>query len=253
MPSPFSEARVLVVLSSHGWRWRRKVRPPRSRRHGRRAWRDSPSALSSNAETLGIKIGQGLAPPIEIITSDLNGPDRRVEQVRRWRLRWGRRGVLRLQGARDRTAAEGRSGSSSPHRPPRRSLEGAQESLRWRQGGRRPPVDNLLEQLDALQKIRITAFDAGVPIGPITAQIKTLREELKKAKVDAGLLIPVTPLEKVMAPFQDAIRLGEGDQEGAPGGARARQPALVAADCVSRPDHHGRHSGHEGRGQEVQG
>jgi TP901 family phage tail tape measure protein len=66
-------------------------------------------------------------------------------------------------------------------------------------------VELLLEALEKFQTLRLQAFDVGIDIGPITQQLKFLQGELKKAKIDAGLLIPVTPLEKALFPLKQAL------------------------------------------------
>jgi TP901 family phage tail tape measure protein len=65
-------------------------------------------------------------------------------------------------------------------------------------------ITQLQEALARLQNLRIQAFDIGADIGPITEQIKRIRSQLKAEKIDAGLIIPVTDLEKALAPLEAA-------------------------------------------------
>ena len=71
-----------------------------------------------------------------------------------------------------------------------------------------PAKDNRIRQLQEslarLNSLRVQAFDIGADIGPITEQIKRVRAELKKEKISAGLIIPVTDLEKALAPLEQA-------------------------------------------------
>ena len=72
------------------------------------------------------------------------------------------------------------------------------------------PPDDRIKQLQAglaqLNNLKLQVFDTGGDIRPITEQIKRIRSELKAAKVDAGLIIPVTDLEKQLAPLEEAKR-----------------------------------------------
>lgn len=60
------------------------------------------------------------------------------------------------------------------------------------------------ETLTRLQNLRVQTFQVGGDIGPITQEIQNLRKQLRAARVDAGLLIPVTKLEKQLAPLREA-------------------------------------------------
>jgi TP901 family phage tail tape measure protein len=163
------------------------------------------SSLASNAETLGIKLGSVLAPPVELVTSDLNNLFSVMNKFASGDFGGGLKEFLDFKGRETKQRLTGLKDIFSPRTGPEGKIQGLKELF----GGvekEKTPVDNLLEQLDALQKIRITAVGAGIPVGPITAQIKAIRAELHKAKVDAGLLVPVTPLEKIKAPFQETIK-----------------------------------------------
>ena len=65
-------------------------------------------------------------------------------------------------------------------------------------------IQHLQEALTRLQNLRLQAFNVGSNIGPLTEEIKRLQRELKAAKVDAGLIIPVTKLEKQLFPLREA-------------------------------------------------
>lgn len=63
-------------------------------------------------------------------------------------------------------------------------------------------IQSLMEELTNLQQIRVQAFQAGFNIQPLTDKIKALQAQLRQARVDAGEIIPVTKLEKQLAPLQ---------------------------------------------------
>lgn len=65
-------------------------------------------------------------------------------------------------------------------------------------------INDLLETLDRLQSLRVNAFKVGSDIAPITSEIQRIRKELHNAQVDAGLIIPVTKLEKQLFPLKQA-------------------------------------------------
>ena len=65
------------------------------------------------------------------------------------------------------------------------------------------------KSLQDLQGLRVQAFTIGADIKPITAKIQDIRRQLKDAKVDAGLLIPVTPLEKALAKLRTAQKTAQ--------------------------------------------
>jgi TP901 family phage tail tape measure protein len=71
-------------------------------------------------------------------------------------------------------------------------------------------IETIKRALSDLQNLRLQTFDVGGNIGPITEEIKRLRKELQAAKVDAGLIIPVTKLEKSLFPLREA-RKGAAD------------------------------------------
>ena len=184
------------------------------------------SSLSSNAETLGTKLGSGLAVPLEMVTTSLNNMLTVLNKFASGDFSGGFKEFFEFKSreTEQRLSAIGRMIVST-------NLDDFGKNLRDLFGGvekEKSPVDTLLEQLDALQKIRITAFAAGIPVGPITAQIKAVRAELQKAKVDAGLIIPVTPIEKVRAPFLEAISQAKEFKRVLQEGEDAETPAVLA-------------------------
>lgn len=164
-------------------------------------------ALSSNAETLGTKLGSGLAVPIEGITSDLNNLLSVLNKLAEGDFGGGLKEFFEFKGQETEQRLKGLVNTTQGLAE--LDFSRAKQGFKQLFGGVKTPkdeVETLLQQLDDLQKIRITAFKAGLDIGPITQQIKDIRRQLREAKVDAGDIIPVTPLEKVRAPFKEAIR-----------------------------------------------
>lgn len=66
-------------------------------------------------------------------------------------------------------------------------------------------IHSLLEQLNALQQLRITQFQLKIPTEGITQEINTVRAELKKLHADTPDVIPLTPLDKAKQTVKDTL------------------------------------------------
>lgn len=72
-------------------------------------------------------------------------------------------------------------------------------------------IEELKKELADLQNLRLQTFDVtnAAAIAPLTEKIKALRKELQAAKIDAGLIIPVTALEKATFPLRQARKAAQ--------------------------------------------
>ena len=177
------------------------------------------SALASNAQTLGTQMGSGLAPAVkaaatevnnllvnlnQLATGDFGGFGKDVEHdasqfAANIKQSFGGLGKVLAGVARDDLGQiqEG-LGEAFSHAP-----DVDQTNQR---------IQVLLDSLDRLSKLRLLTFDqgdAGGNLPKITAEIQRIRAELKKANVDAGLLIPVTELEKSLAPMRETLKAAQ--------------------------------------------
>lgn len=169
------------------------------------------SALQSNTETLGTSLGKLAGGPIKVVTSAVNDMFVALNQLATGDFSGLSEGVEK-----DFAQAEANI---------RRHFGGLKKIVTGTDFGSLgaglkelvTPADSvdkevqriqdLQDALQALQQLRIDTFKVSgeSAIGGITEQIKRIRAELKAAKIDAGLLIPVTPLEKALAPLRTAL------------------------------------------------
>lgn len=164
-------------------------------------------ALGSQVETLGTELGEFAAGPVSLVVGGLNDIFTALNQIAtgdfsglfddaekdfdQFVANMERKGgaLLRILNPLedDRFAQIGKFVSNAP------AVDNEQKR-----------IQQLLADLDTLQNLKLQTFDVGGDIGPITEKIKALRKELRDAKIDAGLLIPVTQLEKDLFPLKEA-------------------------------------------------
>lgn len=177
------------------------------------------SALGSNAQTLGTQIGKGLAPAVKIAATEVNNLLVNLNQL----------GSGDFGGFTKDVENDSRQFAANLERfgAGLQKVFGSGATLnfdQFKQGlsevfSHAPAVDQtqqridaLLTSLDTLQKLRLQTFetgDAGGNLPEITAEIQRIRAELKAAKIDAGLLIPVTPLEKSLQPMRETLKAAQ--------------------------------------------
>jgi TP901 family phage tail tape measure protein len=170
------------------------------------------NALGSNVETLGITLGGFAAGPVQTTTqalTDMIGALNKLlagdfsgfgESLQSGFDRANEGAERRIRSIGE--LARGALGDTDQLKKGLSDLFQAQPKEPTR-------VELLLEALNKFQTLRLQAFDVGINIEPITQQLKFLQGELKKAKIDAGLLIPVTPLEKAVFPLKQALALAK--------------------------------------------
>lgn len=161
------------------------------------------SALTSNAQTLGTTLGKLAAGPVAETVKGLNNIFTALNQLATGDFGGFASGIehdFRQAAANIERRAKGFNKLGGG------DFSGLKDIL-----GNAPDVDQetkrlqvLQETLTRLQNLRVASFQVGGDIGPITKQIKDLQRQLRAAKVDAGLLIPVTKLEKQLAPLREA-------------------------------------------------
>jgi TP901 family phage tail tape measure protein len=169
-------------------------------------------ALSSNAETLGTSLGGLAAGPVKDLAGGLN----QILSDLNLLASGDTGGFLKQLGDEFVGMGEGAKQSAGDVNDllsgitdldPGRFAKGAKGLLRG--GLLQAPKDeeneikNLREELLSLQNLRVNAFAQGINIKPLTDKIKQVQTKLREARVDAGELIPVTKLEKQLAPLQD--------------------------------------------------
>ena len=153
------------------------------------------NALASNAETLGIQLGELASGPVQVLANELNELFTILNKVASGDFSGAGEATVgffeqRAKETEQRIKGIGHLFTSIVHEG---DLTKGLKELFGPVPKEKSEVEKLLESLSNLQGIRIKAFEAGLDIGPITTQIKDVRAQLKEAKVDAGLLIPVTP------------------------------------------------------------
>lgn len=170
------------------------------------------SALQSNTETLGTSLGKLASGPIKTVTSEVNDMFVALNQLATGDFSGFSKGVEKDF---DQAAA-----NIKRHFGGLKKIVTGTDFSSLGSGLKElvTPADNvdketkriqdLEDALQRLQQLRVDTFKVSgeSAIGGITEQIKRIRAELKAAKVDAGLIIPVTPLEHALAPLRTALK-----------------------------------------------
>ena len=171
------------------------------------------SALSSNSETLGTSLGKLASGPVKGLVGELNATLVALNQLASGDFSGFGEGIEK-----DFKQAEANL---------KKHAGGLKKFLFGKDLGESfsglkdifAPADNvdkeasrieaLSKVLQDLQGLRVQTFTIGGDIRPLTAKIQEIRRQLKDAKVDAGLLIPVTPLEKALAKLRTAQKTAQ--------------------------------------------
>ena len=171
------------------------------------------SALQSNTETLGTSLGKLAGGPVKAVVGGLNQLVVAASALAT--------GDFSKLGEIADTAGSQFEANMKRHFEGAKKIVGGTDFSSLGQGlkelftpapgadKQQQHIQNLTEALSRLQSLRVQAFTIGADIGPITQQIQRVRAELKAAKVDAGVLIPVTPLEKALSDLRDAQHTAE--------------------------------------------
>lgn len=167
-------------------------------------------ALGSNAETLGVQLGKLASGPVVALVKGLNATVTVMEDL--LTLNFGDLAdvsgkALDQAGRNFEQFGKGIAGFFTATN--RQDLAKSVKDLFTFAPPKDNRINDLLEALNRLQSLRVQSFEIGADIGPITAKIKQIRKELHDAKVDAGLIIPVTPLEKALAPLETAKKTAQ--------------------------------------------
>lgn len=154
------------------------------------------SALRSNTETLGTQLGQFASGPVAEVTRALNDFVSVTNRV----LSGDFSGFL--DDAEKDFFSFARSIGKAASLIPTLPFQGLRNIPDLTDDEDTDRVKELLTELERLESLRIQQFKIGGNIGPTTERVKELRAQLRAAQVDAGLIVPVTPLEKALDPIK---------------------------------------------------
>lgn len=168
------------------------------------------SALGSNLETLGAQIGKLVSGPISLLIGGLNSVVGVANEFAEGDFTGGLKKIADLVNPVNivKTEFEGvrNVGEGIADLDFGRTAKGFGQLVGL--VGRSKAKDEakgLLEQLNALQQLRITQFQLRLPIGPITQDIAAIRARLKELHADTPDVIPLTPLDKAKQKVKDTV------------------------------------------------